>query len=504
MEWVIKNKNKLILFATVFFVFAFFAFITYLTPLAGDDWGYAVQGLKGNPFALAWDFYNTWSGRFFSELWGFVVAPRKWLWNILNPALFAGIYYFIMKLIDPKKNYLVVAITILGLMFSVDNTLRIETYTWIMGTTYVVPLFLILLYFVLLKPILVDKKEFKTWIYIICIIVNFYIGLCMENAAAILVLANILLLLWVWFNAKEYFNKMIVLLITSGISLALLRLSPGASFRLARDNQEWLTLSLFEKIGTNWNPFLFNTFINNDNLLMGLSVIMTIAMVLKIVKTKKMNGLYIIALIFNILCIIVSLAPKLYAMTNISFLLMFYDIEYTRSALLFCSIFYILYIVVLFYEFAILLKKQENLEADFYLMLAGTGNLIMLISPIFGARSSLYTVYFIILLTGFIVSQLDINKVIKVLIICIFAGLLVLKCKEYNYKYKAVNAVQQERNGIIEYYQVNQEVEEAWIPRMPKEFIHSADIEEEDAYHMEVFKEYYGLNPDVHLVFFNK
>lgn len=504
MEWIKKNKDKCILIVTVVFVFAFFAYITYLTPLAGDDWGYAVQGANGNPLALAWDFYFTWSGRFFSELWGFIVAPNKWLWNILNPALFAGIYYFIMRLINPQKNYGVVAAVVLGLMFSVDNTLRIETYTWIMGTTYVVPLFLILFYFVILKPILVEKKEFKSWKVISCIIINFYIGLCMENATAILVLANILLLIWTWFNAKEYFKKIIIILFTSIISLTLLRLSPGANFRLYRDNQEWLSLGLFEQITMNWKPFLLNTFINNAYLLMGLSLIMGVAIFLYMKKTKKWNLINLIILGMNILCLFISLAPKLYAKTNISVLLMFYDVEYSRSALLFCSLFYIVYICVLFYENYLLFNKNDNLEADFYLMLAGTGNLVMLVSPIFGARSSLYTVYFIILLSGYVVSRLECQKFIQVIGICLFALLLVVKSKEYLFKYRAVDAIQKERIGIVEYYRVNQDVEEAWIPRMPEDFIHSADIEEEDIYHMEVFKEYFGLNPDVHLVFFSK
>ena len=87
---IIRNYGKTILMATA--VFCFFAVITYLTPLAGDDWGYALNGMKGTPFSTAVEFYFSWSGRFFSELWGFLVAPNKWLWNILNPAFFTVIF----------------------------------------------------------------------------------------------------------------------------------------------------------------------------------------------------------------------------------------------------------------------------------------------------------------------------------------------------------------------------------------------------------------------------
>ena len=70
-----KKKNFYIFGAL--FILLFFLYITIKTPPAGDDWGYALQG--AHPIAKALEFYQTWSGRFFSELWGFTVAPHKWL-----------------------------------------------------------------------------------------------------------------------------------------------------------------------------------------------------------------------------------------------------------------------------------------------------------------------------------------------------------------------------------------------------------------------------------------
>ena len=91
MERLKKGKSWCWLVGALF-IFILFYYITVRTPLAGDDWGYAVNGMSGNPFVKAWEFYFTWSGRYFAELWGFIVAPHKGLWNLLNPALFAGIY----------------------------------------------------------------------------------------------------------------------------------------------------------------------------------------------------------------------------------------------------------------------------------------------------------------------------------------------------------------------------------------------------------------------------
>ena len=72
--------------------------MSYQTPLAGDDWGYALNGASGNPVAMALAFYGSWSGRFFSELWGMIIPAHKYLWNIINPLLFMGIFICLYRL----------------------------------------------------------------------------------------------------------------------------------------------------------------------------------------------------------------------------------------------------------------------------------------------------------------------------------------------------------------------------------------------------------------------
>ena len=48
------------------------------------------------------------------------------------------------------KKYITAPLLIMAEMLSVDDNLRMETYSWIMGTTYIIPLFLSLLYFLLI------------------------------------------------------------------------------------------------------------------------------------------------------------------------------------------------------------------------------------------------------------------------------------------------------------------------------------------------------------------
>ena len=180
----IKNNKKIIFYIACLVVFGTFLFFTIQTPLAGDDWGYALNGMQGHPFQMAINFYNSWSGRFFSELWGFLVTPNKWVWNIINPLLFLGIFVFSYLLIKAEKNNILIIVLLLAGIYTVGADLRMETYTWIMGTTYVIPLFLSLVYFYI---VLVDNKKtiIKEVVANICL---FVIGLMMENIAATMIL----------------------------------------------------------------------------------------------------------------------------------------------------------------------------------------------------------------------------------------------------------------------------------------------------------------------------
>ena len=188
----IKNNNTLIFTS---FIFLFIFYISSRTPLAGDDWGYALNGMKHNPFQLAYEFYFTWSGRFFSELYGFLVTPNKWLWNFLNAGLFGLIFYSILKIVG-LKNSIVSSLILLFLIVSVKDELRMETYTWLMGTTYLIPLALSLFYFsVVLKNIEKYSRMNKLMVPVLWAIL-FVSCLMMENAAVLLVFGNILSLIY--------------------------------------------------------------------------------------------------------------------------------------------------------------------------------------------------------------------------------------------------------------------------------------------------------------------
>lgn len=493
--------------AGAIFVYILFYYISVRTPLAGDDWGYALNGTNFNPFVKAWEFYFTWSGRFFSELWGFLIAPRKWLWNILNPALFCGIYILLYQIIKPKRNQIACAITILAMMLTVKDWVRMETYTWIMGTTYVVPLFLMLVSIWLMKRVILEEKSIKPYHYACLVGLNFYIGLAMENIAGANILFNILLVIYAWFQRKDALKLTITGLVVSVLSFILLRCSPGATYRLNRDNQAWMQMGLLSHIQYNWQNFLRYTFTDNKIMILILSSISSLLVLqngFKKTTSQKQKIGSIIQLVILGLALVACVSPTLYGKTHWEFFRLFYDYGQWNAALVFCSILYLAYIVNCFWILATCYKEKSCYEKLTYFMLAGTCNLAMMLSPIFGSRSSLYTIYFIILLTVSILAEIELHPSIQ--------SILILFClvMSYNYSlnwkrtYNLVATIQTERESILQYYREHPEDKEAWIPRMPASTVHSANIEEGDTYHEDVFKEYYGLDPDMILRFFFK
>jgi len=134
-------------------------------------------------------------------------------------------------------------------------------------------------------------------------------------------------------------------------------------------------------------------------------------------------------------------------------------------------------------------------------LLAGISNGVMMLSPIFGYRSSLYTVYYLIVTCAIIYSSLD-QKVFSKLLILPLLVLCFSTSKQLLYKYNLVQSVHNIRLSQIQYYLDNPDIKDIWLIRYPIFTIHGGDIEADDTYHMEVFKEFYGLADDTTLNFY--
>lgn len=496
-----KWFNNLAFTAFALFIAALFYTITKWTPIAGDDWGYALNGLNGNPFAMALQFYQTWSGRFFSELWGFVVAPNKWLWNLLNTLLFFLIFIFSVLLSSKKKTYFISGLIIIMLILKVSGYLRMETYTWVMGGTYVVPLMLSLLYFLIIEKHVLYRKDFRiNWLIVPTSFICFYIGLSMENIAIIMVLAELLFIGYHFYYYHKIQWFIAINLLFSSVSLAIMRLSPGSAYRLLSDHYLWNQQSIIEKILGAMPDFIQYTFIENKYVLFVLCLALLGLLFRKMMISPQKNYLIlgIVSSLYLLFVMIVVGATNLIVSLNFDFMAVFLD-----NASIYVWIFWIIFVAVVFWLIIWLIDGiKAKQKIIFFVLIAGASNVVMLLSPIFGSRSSLYFVYFLMIAAVLLYQELELQDGIIMCGISLILGLLIYRSTfDYITKYQQVNAIQQERLSIIQYYIANPDVKEVHIPRMPPYSIHGADIEEGDTYHFDTFKEYYGLAEDTTIIF---
>lgn len=481
----LKLENVYILVAL--FVLILFSYITSKTPLAGDDWGYAINGMKGDPIKTAIGFYNGWSGRFFSELWGFVVAPRKWLWNILNPLLFTSIFVGIYKLIDVKKHHALIPIVILAVMLSVDDHLRMETYTWIMGSTYVVPLALSIWYFVIANRMF-EKDEISALVFIVSNIFLFIIGLMMENIAATMVGGIVILCMYSFLKKKNVFKYLLVNLAVSSIAFMIMRSSPGSASRLLLDHPDFATMSFIEKIINNYPIFIKMSFINNNYMIAIMSLIMISALVFS--DNKIIIKLPLIAVFLLSIVTVFGFVIKIEWLTD----------GYSLYSMIFWPIYVICSFVTIYLTIDDTFQKEKTI---FLLVIAGASVVAMLFSPIFGARSCIYIVYYIIVVISLELDNISFRfKPWAIFLIVIFMAIICDRSLEYINKYRLVGLKQYERLETINYYKDHPEDEEVWIKRFPIYTVHGADIEPDDTYHLQVFKEYYNLPQDQNKIIF--
>lgn len=489
----VLNYRKYFYLIGALFIGCLFFYITYKTPLAGDDWGYALNGMAQNPFKLAIDFYQSWSGRFFSELWGFIVAPNKVIWNIINPILFVICFIGIYRLAHVRKYFIAIPLMIMAIILSVDDNLRMETYTWLMGTTYVIPLALSFIYFMIIDHIIYKTTSIKGKSQIAMIGTNlilFYIGLTMENIAATMIVALVLLLIYAYFNRRELVKYLWINLAVSILAFVVMRLSPGSSARLLRDSADWAKLSIFEKLANGYPSFLEFTFINNNYLIFFLSFTM---IYLLLCKHKKELILFKFAsLIINILAIV----------SVFSFVFIKGQNELLNPSSLFSMIFWPIYTIDILLTLFFGLEGKRRDKAIFFFMLSGTANLVMMYSPIFGSRSSIYTVFYMIVVIVLVIESLDLASYAVIILVLLSLFVVIDRYNEYHYKYRLVALKQAERLETIKYYKDHPEVEEAWFEHFPIYTVHGADIEPGDTYHFETFKEYYQLPQDADKIFF--
>ena len=199
-----------------------------------------------------------------------------------------------------------------------------------------------------------------------------------ENIGACYVLINILFLYDKWRQNKKIDYKLLVNLVISVIGLLLMYLSPGNRARLSQTDSQF---NIFTKIIENYKNLIYCTFTKNVFLIM----LLTISNFL-LVKSSKNKALKVYSIITSIINFIIIILYALDGFTNIV------KIDLISNILLqiYWTIYGLIYLWII-----ITSKLNKKKEILFFIIVGLAANLVMLISPVWGSRTTFFTVVFL-------------------------------------------------------------------------------------------------------------
>ncbi|MCU7201385.1 DUF6056 family protein [Turicibacter sanguinis] len=482
-------------------LFLFFMWVSSMTPLVGDDWGYYINGLKG-PLTMTFEFYQTWSGRVVGEFLGFLLASHhEWWIYFFNPLLFSSTFLLLYKIINPVRQKGLIASLILFLMFTVSHGIRMETFTFVVGSiNYRFSAVMALLQLYLMGRYFKDSNAtFKWYEILISIVSGMTVGLIMENIAGGLILANLLLMGYHLIQAKKVDLILLLNTVTTTGAFLMMRLSPGSRARVLEDT-EWMSKNLIEKVLTKYPEFIHYTFTENTVIILILIAVMMTLIIQKRNQFKFKVTPIILSLVM--LSSVYVLGSSIIVSLNESYGISFW--KFTSIAYYFADMnswilmgyWTFMAMLILGIIIYLLWKCQSIFIMCFYYLLGMAVMGAMLLSPIIGPRCAIFTVYFLIIVIGYLVNEIRFNPMVNKSATLVFSILTMLIFVWYGRLYSQVFEVRQEQEQRIEAYKQNPSGE-LWLPAYPTHSIHSGEAV--TPYHQGVFKKFYGLDESVEI-----
>lgn len=458
-------------------IFIFYLVLFSLSPISGDDWGNYFAGSNGlyHSIGNAVGMYFSWEGRFVSRILINILTYHKVLWNITNAFIVTLLSFISIKIVNPRKSKLPYLLILLLIPF-MNIYMFSQTMVWLAGNiTYFLEIPFILIYFYLLY-----KDKYNTKIsFSFLILLSICIPMFVEHMALILILGNIIILGYKYYKTKTLDKKIIVLTFISIISTLSMLLSPGTKTRSLNENTQFNKLSIFGKISYNIPAFIYYTFMDNYYLLF-LWIISNYYLVKHNLNNKPLK--LILILVLTIVPIITMFLYPYSIFKNFNIINNTYLIVY-----------YILYSFISFF----LLLKEQNKESIFLFVIGIGANIVMLMSPTWGYRTTLFTyitlsISCIIIIAKYFKKNLLIENIFKCVSILSFLLLMVF--------YINVFRCQKDLEKSIK-NQLRDKKETIVIPLFPN--YANCNINPDNEFHLKKYKEYYNIPENTNIEFTN-
>ncbi len=461
-------------------IFILFIIILFLSPISGDDWGNYIEGSKGFYHCISQSIgmYLGWEGRFISRVLINILTYHKVLWNIINSIFITSIVFLIIKIINPKHKKIICLLSLLVILLMNIFTFS-QVVVWVAGNItylFVIPLLLGYFYYVF------DYKKDNKFLVCLFAILNFIMPMFIEHMAVILVISNIIFFTYRFVKKRCIDKELLLYLILSIIATLLMLLSPGTKIRSGMENIEFSKLSLFNKIIYNIPNFINYTFIVNYFLL----ILMVCANIYLIKKHTKNKLLKYLLLIF------VTIIPILNCINY--FISNFYMYPLFKCNIIIHSLYYGTYLIIMLYFIVIDTYKDKSKKIIFFFIIGILSNLVMMISPIWGYRTSFATYIFLSISMLMIIDKyIKERKLYNIIlsILCIGSSLFyIILYISVHFQYmdnlKVIETAKRRNSKVIE------------IIKYP--YYVNCNINPTSDFHIMRYKKYYGLNEDVKIV----
>jgi len=458
------------------FVFGFFALITFLAPLCGDDWHNYMVGSQGlrHMVGQAIEMYFDWEGRFVSRLLINFLTYYKFWFAILVGLLIAG-GMFVIEHFGNLRHKQIFFLLFFGVFLFLDNPLFTQTILWVAGSiTYLFPSMLLLGYFFCYFYFLKGKKVSSKWLLLGSFCFAFLSPMFVENIAISFVVLHILILLLEYYQTKCFNKVYLINIILSILGTFLMFMSPG-SLKRSMMETAFYELSFLQQIEFNFPVFIQYTFGENYYLIF-LMIVSGLFLTFRVFSKRMMQIISIgIVFIFPILCYSHAWHfPWLYIVCWIVWF------------------FYLLFLVVSFY-------RNDFDKLWFYGILLGVGllsNIVMMATPSISSRTSL--LWILCSSVSFLFVLDDVIVVPKFLAIFL-SFLLLLTCGIYGIAYYNLNCFSLALKQSI---QSDLEQGNPVNVYMAPEYL-AWGLTPTGDYHIRTFKEYFKIPYDYELVYQN-
>lgn len=448
----------------------FFMFVLFLSPISGDDWGNYIEGSQGirHIFGNAIGMYFDWEGRFISRILINILTYHKVLWNIINSLMIVGIIYYIVKIINPRNKKLAFLLSTLTIVMMNIFTFS-QVVVWVAGNItylFVIPIMLYYFYQIL------QNNKFTKVNCGICVFLNLIIPMFIEHMGVTLVVGNIIVLIYKYLKERKINKQLLIYLSISIISLLAMLLSPGSIKRSKIENIEFNKLSTIDKIFYNLPNFVYYTYF----IYPFLTLLLTVG---NYYLSKQIKNKYLRLTTYTYLLVIPIIVAIIYTLSSLTRKTM--SIQNNPLVISY----FLVYTIITFYLICLYSKNKRNMTIVFFYILGMVSNVVMLVSPTWGFRTSFGTYIFLCMAYITIIDKSIIeNKLINIILLIALSLMLIF----YSILYISVARQNKENKDRIKASKNSDVIEIAKFPSFA-----NCNINPTNSYHMQKFKEYFNI-----------